>query len=1142
MKKLFIILTLSLMCACCVVGFAACNLFSGQSKNNTTDGINPDQKYTATIVVDGETVATRTFNAADTVIADLPEVPAKDGYTGKWEYEIKANNITVVAVYVAITYNATFIVDGESIAIKPFTVEDDEIRDLPEIPAKEGYTGKWQYEIKADNINVVAVYTPTTYNATFIVDGESIATKPFNAEDNEIKDLPAVPAKEGYTGSWKYEIKAENITVVAVYVAITYNATFIINGKSVATKPFTVEDNEIKDLPEIPAKEGYTGKWEYKIKADNINVVAVYTPITYKATFVANGTSVATKPFTVEDKTIKNMPQVPAKEGYTGSWQYEIKARNITVIAVYVAITYNATFIIDGVNIGTRTFTIEDSEIKDLPAVPEKEGYTGKWQYEIKADNINVVAVYTPITYNATFIIDGVNIGTRTFTIEDSEIKGLPEVPAKEGYTGKWEYEIKANNITVTVVYTAAQPTADEYFTFKLLDDDTYEIKKKDGKTLPNVIIFPSTYNGKPVTHIGDKAFYNYSSLTSITIPDSVTLIGEGAFRGCGSLISIKIPDSVTSIGNSAFSYCTGLTSIIIPDSVTSIGDSAFKGCKNLTTVTIGNGVTSIGDYAFARGDGSSTAYMNLTTVTIGNSVTSIGSYAFYHCSSLTSIKIPDSVTSIGNSAFAGCGLTSITIPDSVTSIGNHAFEYCSLRSITIPDSVTNIDYGAFYHSSLTSITIPDSVTSIGEDAFSDCSSLTSVIIGNSVTSIGDYAFLRCSSLTSITIPDSVTSIGHWVFGHCSSLTSITIPDSVTSVMPNVFNGCSSLTSATGPACCSYFGCSGLKTVVITSGEVIGWGAFQGCSSLTSITIPDSVTSIEEKSFYGCSSLTNITIPENVTYIGNSAFSGCSSLTSIEIPDGTRIGDYVFYNCSSLTSITIPNSVTSIMGYAFYGCRSLTNITIPENVTYIGNSAFSGCSSLTSITIPDGVTSISGSAFSGCSSLTSIIIPDGVTSIGESAFSDCSSLTSINIPDSVTWIEDYAFSGCSNLQYNEYDNWLYLGNENNPYMVLIKAKSKDITSCVTHKDTIFIASYSFADYSSLTSVTIGNNVKRIGRYAFYNCSGLTSVIFENKSDWRVKVPDGRLVTPSFDMANPSTTAYYLSHNYSAYYSYYWQRV
>ena len=134
-----------------------------------------------------------------------------------------------------------------------------------------------------------------------------------------------------------------------------------------------------------------------------------------------------------------------------------------------------------------------------------------------------------------------------------------------------------------------------------------------------------------PITTIGDKAFYNCSSLTSVTIPDSVTTIGEWTFYECSSLTSITIGDSVTTIGISAFSSCESLTSVTIGDSVTTIGLDAFRDCSSLTSVTIPDSVTTIGSSAF---DGCS----SLTSITIPDSVVSIGYCAFYNCSSLRSV------------------------------------------------------------------------------------------------------------------------------------------------------------------------------------------------------------------------------------------------------------------------------------------------------------------------------------------------------------------------------------------------------------------------------------------------------------------------------------------------------------------------
>ena len=98
---------------------------------------------------------------------------------------------------------------------------------------------------------------------------------------------------------------------------------------------------------------------------------------------------------------------------------------------------------------------------------------------------------------------------------------------------------------------------------------------------------------------IADYAFSG-SSLTSITIPESVTSIGEYAFRDCSSLINIIIPDRVTSIGDYTFMNCSNLTNIIIPDGVTRIGSCAFAGCSSITSIRIPNSVTSIGSWAFS--------------------------------------------------------------------------------------------------------------------------------------------------------------------------------------------------------------------------------------------------------------------------------------------------------------------------------------------------------------------------------------------------------------------------------------------------------------------------------------------------------------------------------------------------------------
>ncbi len=123
-----------------------------------------------------------------------------------------------------------------------------------------------------------------------------------------------------------------------------------------------------------------------------------------------------------------------------------------------------------------------------------------------------------------------------------------------------------------------------DYLNFQKVDedengtDDYVEITGCD--TSVTEIEIPDEIDGLPVTVIGDSAFYNCTSLESITIPDSITSIGDRAFMYCISLESVTIGDGVTSIGNEAFGWCESITSIIIKNSECNIYDSSFTICN----------------------------------------------------------------------------------------------------------------------------------------------------------------------------------------------------------------------------------------------------------------------------------------------------------------------------------------------------------------------------------------------------------------------------------------------------------------------------------------------------------------------------------------------------------------------------------
>ena len=252
-------------------------------------------------------------------------------------------------------------------------------------------------------------------------------------------------------------------------------------------------------------------------------------------------------------------------------------------------------------------------------------------------------------------------------------------------------------------------------------EEITYAYKENDtGITifgfkgeLPAQLKIPAEIDGKPVTNIDGWIFSQCTSLSSVTIPDSVTSIGKGVFQECTSLSSVTIPNSVTCIGDCAFSQCTSLSSVTIPNNVTSIGDFAFSNCTSLSNIFIPESVTNIGDSAFSY-------CTSLSSITLPDCIGKIGSAVFEKCTSLSGITLPNSVTNIGDFAFNNCSsLSSVTIPDSVTSIGEHAFADCtSLSNIVIPEGVQSIDSFAFSNTGLRSVALPEGLNDVSEYAF----------------------------------------------------------------------------------------------------------------------------------------------------------------------------------------------------------------------------------------------------------------------------------------------------------------------------------------------------------------------------------------------------------------------------------------
>ena len=248
------------------------------------------------------------------------------------------------------------------------------------------------------------------------------------------------------------------------------------------------------------------------------------------------------------------------------------------------------------------------------------------------------------------------------------------------------------------------------------------------------------------VTEVGGGIFYGCSHLESIVLSENITSLPScdsegrlrGFFEGCKSLTSVTIPNSVTSIGDYAFRNCSSLTSIIVGadnktyDSrencnaiIETASNTLIAGCQK---TIIPNNVTSIGKWAFA--DCSS-----LTSITIPNSVTSIGYAAFYGCSALDSIvwnaKNCADVSAIKDAPF-----------DGITS---------QIKSFTFGDAVEYVPaYLCYGMEKLTNVTLSNKVKKIGTSAFEGCARLAKISLGTGLEEIAANAFAGCTRLYDI--------------------------------------------------------------------------------------------------------------------------------------------------------------------------------------------------------------------------------------------------------------------------------------------------------------------------------------------------------------------------------------------------------
>ena len=407
---------------------------------------------------------------------------------------------------------------------------------------------------------------------------------------------------------------------------------------------------------------------------------------------------------------------------------------------------------------------------------------------------------------------------------------------------------------------------------------------------------------------IGDKAFYNCSSLQKIIIDESsITELPYSVFCGCKKLVSVTLPLSLSKICKYAFCNCEMLEVITLPRYVRKIEYDAFdkKYLKCLKTfytfdskilpfdikhkakqLSLDDCGLCIDKYGVIYNNDKRVlikAPWNLENYVVPNGVEEIADEAFLENSCLKEITFPNTLKKIGNNVFFECRSGIFSLPDSVIEIGDNLFSY-HVEEFKIPSSVSKINGNPFGQ------IINPQIKSSNYCQISNESDAFSLI--NGLLYSKDLKHLICCTdvkKKSIEILDTVIEINNRAFC-CSRATKIMIPKSV---------------------------------------QKIGSRSF--CySSVSNFVIPGTIKIIDEESFYSCHA-TEIVLSEGIKEIKPNAFSGCNNIKELVLPFSLeKVGRSAFSSCHNLQTIYISNPHTEIDSESFIYCDKIKRIFIPR--------------------------------------------------------------------------------------------------------------------------------------------------------------------------------------------------------------------
>ena len=579
---------------------------------------------------------------------------------------------------------------------------------------------------------------------------------------------------------------------------------------------------------------------------------------------------------------------------------------------------------------------------------------------------------------------------------------------------------------------------------------------------------------GKGITELGDYAFGWFSSLRSVTIPDTVIHIGEGSFYACPLLEEVNIGTGVKSIGEDAFISNTSLKTIIWNENLEEIGDGCFVNCTSLNEISLPDSLLSIGDDAFGN--------TGLTRFLIPENVKEIGSNPVYNCKMLTEIMV-----AAGNeyfkmhddllyemkdgAAYRGIVFLSKSARESLKVLRGTQiidqytfFKAENLKEIVLPNTLQKIELHAISYTGIEALEIPDSVTDVEVYAISNCDSLNELYIGKNVQTL-ERSVIYCENLETLIadgenpylcsidnvvynkdctklylyaagkpesvyhMPDTVEELTEKAIYDVNALKEIYVSKSLNKLG---YNECISHNANmnsiyfTGDVTEAFYP-SVLKSnasdlIVYREEGSTGWEINDWESYFTFGTWnPEDTGTIEgeldgllweyERS-NGRISLTGSGEMPDFTEESPAPWEAyLSSIQTIEAEVVINFGDNAFSNAESLLRLKTGENLSEIGDNSFAGCTKLRFIDI-ASAESIGESAFEGDVSIDGNIILKKVSSLGAGAFKDCEKISMVTLGSQLEILEEEVFSGCVKLSSLIIPESITAIHTNALQGC----------------------------------------------------------------------------------------------------------------------------------